>query len=207
MPLVKKERYLTLCGYTAGRCVCVTWGKLIVLLSVCMEWEMWSTQAARSWRCSCCYKTQGTYELKLLRKPALNPEPTPAGFREHHQKLRIGSYEHQLKIVNMVTVDRWGTCALSKKVSFIAAYTFPSIFTIICLHCIPSLLLSSCLSSCLYLLLCPLLPSSSPVSSGFPCHPPPQEPHFLLTAAVWSGLLAVFPSVMNTDLGLRGTGR
>lgn len=38
MPSVKKERYLTLCRYAAGRCsLCVMWDKLTVLLHVCME--------------------------------------------------------------------------------------------------------------------------------------------------------------------------
>lgn len=52
-----------------------------------------------------------------------------------------------------------------------------SIFTIICLHCVPSLLLRSCLSSCLYLLLCPLLPAASSSSpSVFWLPVPPSSP-------------------------------
>jgi len=113
MPLVKEERYLTLCSYAAGRCsVCVMWDKLIVLLRVCMEWEMRSTRAARSWHCRCCFKTQETHELKFLKKPALKPALTPAGFPEQLQKLLIGSYEHQLMAVNTGTMHRRGTRAL-----------------------------------------------------------------------------------------------
>lgn len=204
MPLVKKERFWH-CSYTAGRCsVCVTWDKLIVILHVCMVWEMWHTQAAPSWCCGCYYETQGTHEL--LRKPALKPEPTPAEFPEQLQKLLIGSYEYQLMIISTVKIHRWGTCALSKKGCLHLPFC---ICTINCLHCVPSLLLWSCLSSCLYLLLCPLLPpssSSSPVPSGFSRHPPPREPAFLLTTAIWSGLLALLPGVTNTDPGLRQVG-
>lgn len=78
--------------------------------------------------CRCSQKTQGTYEPKLFRKSALKHRLAPAGFPEHLQKLLICSYEHQLMMVNMVTIHRRGVCALSKKVSFMAAYTFPSLF-------------------------------------------------------------------------------
>lgn len=66
---------------------------------------------------------------ELLRKPSLKPQLTPAGFPEQLQKLLIDSYKRQLMIVNMVTVHRRGTHTLSNEVSFIAAYTFPSLFS------------------------------------------------------------------------------
>lgn len=171
MPLGTKERSLTLCSYAAGRCsVCVTWEKLVVLQCVCVEWEMWSVQAAESWRCRCSQKTQGTYEPKLFRKSALKHRLTPAGFPEHLQKLLICSYERQLMMVNMVTIHRRGVCALSKKVSFMAAYAFPSLFlTSFASVMFPPLLLWSSLSSCLHLLLYSLsysllLPRNPPFS-------------------------------------------
>lgn len=83
------------------------------------------SQAAGSRRCRCCYATQGIHELKLWRKHALKPELSPAGFPKQLQKWLIGSYEHQSMSVNTAMIHRWGTRALSKKVSFIAAHTFP----------------------------------------------------------------------------------
>lgn len=143
-----------------------------------------------------------------MRKPALKPELTPAGFPEQLQKLLIGSYEHRLMILNPFMIHWWGTRALSKKVSFIAAYTFflfsPSFAsTVSPLSCSdPVFHHVFTYYSALFF---PLPPPPPQVSSGFLCHLPPQEPPFVLTAAVWSGLLALLPAVMNTDLGLRGT--
>lgn len=132
------------------------------------------SQAAGSRRCRCCYVTQGIHELKLWRKHALKPELTPAGFPKQLQKCLVGSYEHQLMSVNTM-IHRWGTRALSKKASFVAAHSFnlfsPSFA--------PLLPISSALTLSLIISLPATLPSSFfssyLVSSDFP-HPPRESP-------------------------------
>lgn len=93
-------------------------------------------------------------------------------------------------------IHRRGMCALQESFLYSCFHLPLSIFTIICLCCVPSLLLWSYLSPCLYLLLSPLLPFS-PVSSGVPSPSPAQELPFLLTVSIWCGLLAL-PSAEQT---------